>query len=186
HIAEGSRSVVGGIASFTGTVKGTGLTGIDSDANNDFDLLVGKLEVNVDSQPKGTWFYTSAAPTSATNYQKRGLTFTGTVKKSASDSGLKLVISGGQDWDTAGSDYRDSLTVSYNDYNKGIAVTGSASYLNYTPDTRVLTLADANGISVTLTEGEPTLLVKKGGTEMATIGQDGRITYVDGTFESLM
>lgn len=180
------RFIVGGAGSFTGTISGVGLTGKDSDTTNDFDILVGKLEVNVDSQPKGTWTYDEGAPDSASNYQKRGLTLTGTMKRSASDSGLKLVFTGGQDWNAAGSDYMDTLSMSYNDYNQGIALTGVASYLSHTPEDRVLTLADANGITVTLAEGVPSLTVKKGATEVATIGQDGRITYADGTFESLM
>jgi hypothetical protein len=167
------QTVKGGNASFTGTVSGIGIA--DSMATNDFDLLVGKLEANADATN-----YDPDLADSATNFATGTLTFTGTVFKSAADPGLKLVMSMSQTgWD------KGSVTVSYNDYNKGISITGSGTYDDHSATTQYLTVTDGNGISVKIPDNSSDTQVMKGATVLANI--DGnRVTYVDGTYESLM
>ncbi|MDP1905732.1 MAG: hypothetical protein Q8M09_16050 [Pseudomonadota bacterium] len=166
------QTVKGGNASFTGTVSGIGIA--DNMATNDFDLLVGKLEANVD----GTNYDPDLAD-SETNTVTGTLTFTGTVFKSVADPGLKLVMSMSQTgWD------KGSMTVSYNDYNKGISITGSGTYDDHSATTQYLTVFDGNGISVKIGSNSTTQ-VMKGATVLANIN-GGRVTYVDGTYESLM
>jgi hypothetical protein len=171
--------VEGGTASFTGTINGTGLTGVDADANNNFNLLVGKLETSVSGAG-----YNPFALDSATNFQTGSMTFTGTVFKSAADPGLKLVVTMTlTGWD------KGALTVAYNDFNKGISVTGTAPWDDHSTVTQFITLSDANGISVKIGDrsagGLGTKQVLKGATVLGTIN-DNRVTYEDGTFESLL
>jgi hypothetical protein len=168
------EEVVGGVASFTGTINGTGLTGVDSVASNDFNLLVGKLEATVNGAN-----YNPFVNSSASNFQTGSLTFTGTVFKSASDPGLKLVMTMAQTgWD------KGTLTVAYNDYNKGISLTGSGTYDDNSTETQYITLSDANGISVKIGDNSTTQ-VMKGATKLGDI-RGNRVTYLDGTFESLL
>jgi len=168
------QEILGGTASFTGTVNGRGLTGVDANAANDFNLLVGKLEGTVDRTN-----FDPLLADSATNFRTGTLTFTGTVFKSAADPGLKLVMSVTETgWN------KGTLTVSYNDYNKGISVTGSEPYDEHSAATQYLTLVDGNGISVK-SGTDSTSVVMKGASQLGDI-DGGRITYMDGTFESLL
>ncbi len=168
------KEVVGAQGSFTGTVNGTGLTGVDNNTNNNFDILVGKLEANVDGS---NW--DPNQPESATNYNTGSLTFTGTTFLSAVDPGLKLVMLMNQTgWG------QGTMTVNYNDYNKGISITGSSPYDSYSQATQYVTLNDGNGILVRIGT-DSTTNVLKGVTPLATINK-GRINYTDGSFESLL
>lgn len=166
--------VVSGTANFTGTINGTGLTSVDSVATNDFNLLVGKLEATVNGAS-----YDPFIDDSASNFQTGSMTFTGTVFKSASDPGLKLVMTMAQTgWE------KGTLTVAYNDYNKGISLTGSGTYDDNNSETQYITLSEANGISVKIGDNRTTQ-VMKGATKLADI-DNNRVTYMDGTFESLL
>lgn len=185
NLQANGELLIGGTASFTGTINGVGLTGLDNDSANNFDMLVGKLEAQVNGKPKGSsWSYDSEQPESASNYQQTTMTFTGTTFRSASDPGLKLVFTMGWDWDVAGSQYRESLNVAYNDYNKGISLSGQTSRLESSKDPVSITLNDNNSISVIWTEGSSTV-IRKDSLQLGTIS-GGRITYTDGTFESVL
>ena len=171
--------IEGGTASFTGTINGTGLTGVDVNAGNNFNLLVGKLESTLSGAD-----YNPFLVDSATNFQTGSMTFTGTVFKSAADTGLKLVITMTlTGWD------KGTLTVAYNDFNKGISVTGSAPWDDHSAVTQFITLSDANGISVKIGDssagGAGTKQVLKGTTVLGAIN-DNRVNYADGSFESLL
>ncbi len=173
-----NQNIVGGTVSFTGTINGTGLAGVDSNANNNFNIMVGKLEGTVDGAS-----YNPNLAKSATNFQKYTLSFTGTVFKSATDLGLKLVVTQNDTgWDSG------TLTVSYNDYNKGISVTGSGPYNSHaapgTANSQVV-LSDGNGISVNMANNITNTKVMKGNSVLANI-QGSYITYADQTVESLM
>jgi hypothetical protein len=78
----------GGTGSFRGTISGHGLEGVDVDKTNDFDILAGKA----DFMATPTAAYNPNAATTATNMIVGTATFTGTAKRSATDSGLKLVL----------------------------------------------------------------------------------------------
>jgi hypothetical protein len=170
-----SQDVVGGTASFTGTINGTGLTSVDINHNNDFNLMVGKLEASVDDSN-----YDPSLVDSATNFEKFTLTFTGTVFKSVADPGLKLLAKvNDTGWDSG------TLIVSYNDYNKGISITGATNFDHHNDAVNQdLTLSDGNGISLVLTTDSKTNIMK-GNVKLGEI-KKGKITYTDGTFESLM
>jgi hypothetical protein len=168
------EEVVGGKASFTGTISGAGLTGVDSFTNNDFNLLVGKLEANINGAN-----YNPFINDSASNFQTGSMTFTGTVFKSASDLGLKLVMTvANTGWD------KGTLTVAYTDYDKGVSINGTAPFDDQSNETQYITLSDANGISVKIGDNSTTQ-VMKGATKLGDI-ENNRVTYMDGTFESLL
>ncbi len=170
----------GGNASFTGTVTGIGLNyrdihdnqvTQDTDATNDFTLLVGNLLANID----GTHFDPSQ-PSSTDNYQTGTATFTGTTFLSAADPGLKLILSlNGTGWETG------TGTVIFNDYNRGISLTGIGNY--GVSGTAGMTIFDGNGISLSaLSSSNP--LVWKGSLQLGNV-RNGIVTYSDGTFELL-
>lgn len=166
---EGDTPVIGGKASFTGTVNGKGMEYAnyyfnlpgENNTSNDFDLLVGKFDAD--------WNGTSDTGT---------LAFAGTVKKISADTGIKLLITMAKTGVSTGT-----VSITYNDYNKGISITGSSAYDDNSTSTQYLTVSDGNGISVKIGD-DNTAQVMKGSTKLADINGN-RVTYVDGTFESL-
>lgn len=166
----GGREVVGGTFSFKGTINGTGLN--DTNPANNFNLLVGELSGSVNGAN-----YNPTLPSSPTNFQTGSMTFTGSTFLSATDPGLKLVLTvAGTGWEMG------TYAVNYNDYNKLVSMTGSGTWDDNSNQTQYVTLTGANGISVRI--GDDDTVVMKGNTKLADIAKN-RINYVDGTFASL-
>jgi hypothetical protein len=166
--------IVSGKASFTGTISGIGL--VDTNVNNNFDILIGKLEAEM----KDTNNYNPALPDSASNYLTGSMTFTGTTFMSSTDAGLKLVLS----VTVTGND-TSTISVNYSNASKGISITGSTNWNdadNAPPQS--ITLTDASGIKIILIEDNDNAEVMKGNIKLADIA-GSMINYVDGTSASL-
>jgi hypothetical protein len=166
--------LVSGKASFTGTISGIGL--VDTNVNNNFDILIGKLEAEM----KDTNNYNPALPDSASNYLTGSMTFTGTTFMSSTDAGLKLVLS----VTVTGND-TSTISVNYSNASKGISITGSTNWNdadNAPPQS--ITLTDASGIKIILIEDNDNAEVMKGNIKLADIA-GSMINYVDGTSASL-
>ena len=172
---NGSNTVfVGGTVGFTGTVNGVGLA--DTDSTNDFDILVGKL----DATATPTTGYNPNAATSATNMITGTTTFTGTVKRSATDAGISLIVNAAVTGATTGT-----LTVTYKDATKSINLTGSGSY-DSTKTGQTLDLASSDGIAIHFVQDATDATIVKGATQLGTVTRTGRINFIDGTSTSLM
>jgi hypothetical protein len=79
---------------------------------------------------------------------------------------------------------KGTLTVAYTDYDKGVSINGTAPFDDQSNETQYITLSDANGISVKIGDNSTTQ-VMKGATKLGDI-ENNRVTYMDGTFESLL
>lgn len=170
----------GGKGSFTGTVSGMGREWSnyyyrapgDQDTGNNFDILVGKIAFDFTS------------PNSSIDDPVGTLSFNGDIKKSADDDGIKLVVTYNQTSSVAGLG-KGSILVTYTDSNKLVSISGNGSYDDQTNMDDCITYSDANGISAKVCENVVDTEVKKGDTLLAKIS-GGRITYEDGSFESLL
>jgi hypothetical protein len=170
------QALVGGNMRFTGTVNGTGLVGADTNPDNNFDLLVGALAGS--ATPSSG--YNPDQPSSPTNHVSSSMTFTGTVKKSASDVGLELELTVTEQ----GYDGKGTIAASYTDLIQNIILTAVATQFDDDADNNSLTLTSSDGISVVLLEGQDAK-VMKGTTQLGTIS-NSRVNFVDGTSQSLI
>jgi hypothetical protein len=185
----GQQDVNGGQASFTGSVSGIGLNyrdqndnqvSQDTDSTNNFTILQGTLAASLSGAS-----YNPTLAASATNNETSSLTFTGQVFLSATDPGLKLTVGLNQAWSTTGGNYLDTLSVSYFDQPDNLTVTGTASALEPSLTVSTVTLSGGNGVTVVWTQGASSYPVTVGGVQVGTIMGD-RVTYTDGTFDSLI
>ena len=165
--------LVSGNATFTGTISGIGL--VDTDANNNFDILVGKLEAIMKDENN----YDPALSDSSTNFLTGSMTFTGTTFMTATDTGLKIVLGV-----TATGHEKGTVSVNYSDFKKGISITGTTNWDDAITTPQTITLTDANGIKIVLVEDVDNAEVKKGDVKLADIA-GSMINYVDGTSASL-
>lgn len=148
------------------------LVGIFTDISNSaapFKFLEGTLTVGQD----WTGFDKSQAE-SASNYAKITASFDGTAYKSAGVTGLGLSLAinnkSGFEQETGNFSFKGS---------NGIIVSGTAS-------NNVWTISNANGINADYNGATKSGKVRKAdGTELGTISNQ-RVTFIDGTFESLI
>jgi len=172
--SDTDHDVVSGKAAFTGTISGVGLSGLDTNANNNFDMLEGKLALVMDGSN-----FNPAQSRSSTNYQTGTITFTGTTYLAATDPGLKLELSmsyTGYKMGTVSANYKDS--------KNGISITGSTNFDDNVSTPKTITLTDANAIKITFNEDSDSAVVSKGVTKLADI-VGSMVNYTDGTTASL-
>ncbi len=148
-----------------------------------YTLLDGELKASA-NLGSGVTAYNPSSPASAVNNLSTAVSFTGQVFDSATDPGLKLVLTWGRSWNAAVGNYADSLQLNYDDLADNLSVSASASANEPNPQVTQVQLTGGNGITATWMPGQASTAVEDGADRVGTLN-GGRVSYVDGSYQSV-
>lgn len=148
-----------------------------------YTLLNGELKASA-NLGSGVSSYDPQAAASASNNLTTSVTFTGQVFDSATDPGLKLQLGWGRSWSASVGNYADTLSLGYYDLPDNLTITAAASATEPNAQLTQVTLTAGNGVSATWQPGQASTTVKDGSDNVGTLS-GGRVTYVDGSYQSV-
>lgn len=180
HVFDGTLDLNGLVSASDGThaqPKNGTLTGSFSNtASGGFQLFKGTLTASQD----WTGYDPKQAETD-NNYPKATVAFTGTLYKAANSPGFDISLSGNNN---AG---RKSQAVNFKFTSGNVIVRGDGKQSKaVTGDTWDWTMSNENGVKANYSNANKSgKVLKADGTELGTISTQ-RVTFIDGTFESLL
>jgi hypothetical protein len=182
-------SAYGGTLVFSGSIWGAGLSyttsggaelPVNPSANDNFAFLKGDLSATVTLSSAA---YVPSGAATASNYQNKNLTFSGSVFSSATDGGLAVALGVSQIMNTGTGVYDDSISLTYDDNVSDLTVTTTAQSTGENPTLSALTITASNGVVIDLTQGGNGTITDSG-NQVGTV-TSGVVHFNDGSTRTL-